>query len=156
MVSLAALWVFCLSFENITASFNRYICIGIAHDDQTEINHVVGASMIIQLIIIAVVLIVGETLGIWFINNYLVIAPEKLVAAHIVFQFSVVTFIINIFTSAYNSIIISYERMSIYTLYLYIRGNRQTGCGICTVAFRWQQMRSFMLDISVAYSSLCW
>ena len=106
--------LFAFLSRTLTASFNRYICIGIAHDDQAEINNVVGASMIIQLIIIAVVLIVGETLGIWFINNYLVIAPEKLTAAHVVFQISVVTFIINIFTSAYTSIIISYERMSIY------------------------------------------
>ncbi len=106
--------LFAFLSRTLTASFNRYICIGIAHNDQVEINHVVGASMMIQLIIIAVVLIVGETVGIWFINDYLVIAPEKLTAAHVVFQFSVVTFIVNIFTSAYNSIIISYERMSIY------------------------------------------
>lgn len=106
--------LFAFLSRTLTASFNRYICIGIAHEDENEVNHVVGASMIIQLIIIAIVLVLGETLGIWFINNYLVIAPEKITAAHIVFQFSVATFIINIFTSAYNSIIISYERMSIY------------------------------------------
>lgn len=100
--------------RTLTASFNRYLCIGIAHDDENEINHVVGASMIIQALIVVTVLILGETIGIWFINNYLVIRPEKLVAAHIVFQFSVATFILNIFTSAYNSIIISYERMSVY------------------------------------------
>lgn len=106
--------LFAFLSRTLTASFNRYICIGIAHEDSDEINHVVGASVIIQFIIIAIVLILGETLGIWFINNYLVIAPEKLYAAHIVFQFSVVTFIVNIFTSAYSSIIISYERMTIY------------------------------------------
>lgn len=100
--------------RTLTASFNRYLCIGIAHDDENEINHVVGASMIIQALIVLTVLILGETIGIWFINNYLVIRPEKLVAAHIVFQFSVATFILNILTSAYNSIIISYERMSVY------------------------------------------
>ena len=100
--------------RTLTVSFNRYICIGIARDDQNEINHVVGASLIIQILIIAIILILSEPIGVWFINNYLVIAQEKLTAAHIVFQFSIVTFIINIFTSAYNSIIISYERMSIY------------------------------------------
>ncbi|MDE7119233.1 MAG: hypothetical protein K2O10_01345, partial [Muribaculaceae bacterium] len=100
--------------RTLTVSFNRFICIGIAHDDTREINHVVGASIVIQLLIIGLVLVLGETIGLWFINNYLVIKPEKLVAAHVVFQFSVATFILNIFTSAYNSIIISFEKMSVY------------------------------------------
>lgn len=100
--------------RTLTVSFNRYICIGIAHDNIKEINHVVGASLIIQLLIVGFVLVAGETAGVWFINNHLVISPERLNAAHIVFQFSVATFILNIFTSAYNSIIISYERMSVY------------------------------------------
>lgn len=100
--------------RTLTVSFNRFICLGIAHENNYEINRIVGASIIIQFIIIAIVLFVGETLGIWFINNYLVVAPERLTAAHIVFQFSVATFILNIFTSAYNSIIISFERMSVY------------------------------------------
>ncbi len=100
--------------RTLTISFNRYLCLGIAHDDNHEINHVIGASIIIQIVIIGIVLGIGEIIGVWFINNYLVIAPERLSTAHIVFQFSVATFILNIFSSAYNSIIISYERMSVY------------------------------------------
>ena len=48
--------------RTLTASFNRYLCIGIAHDDENEINHVVGASMIIQALIVMTVLILGETI----------------------------------------------------------------------------------------------
>ncbi len=100
--------------NTLTASFNRFLCIGIAHDDTVEMRRVIGASIIIQLIIIAGVLLLCETVGIWFINNHLVIAPEKLMVAHIVFQFSIATFIINIFRSAYNCIVISFEKMTIY------------------------------------------
>lgn len=106
--------LFAFLSRTLTVSFNRFLCIGIAKRDIDEINHVFGASIVVQLIIIALVLILSETAGIWFINNYLVISPEKLAAAHVVFQFSIATFIVNIFTSSYNSIVISYERMSIY------------------------------------------
>lgn len=106
--------LFAFLSRTLTASFNRFICIGIAKDDENEINHIVGASLLIQLAIILFVFLTGESLGVWYINNYLVISPAKLKSAHIVFQFSVATFIANLFTSTYNSIIVSYERMSVY------------------------------------------
>lgn len=106
--------LFAFLTRTLTTSFNRYLCRGIAKNNQIRINGIVSASLIIQFLIISIVLLIGEPVGLWFINNYLVVSPEKISAAHIVFQLSVLTFIVNIFTSAYNSIIISYERMSVY------------------------------------------
>lgn len=100
--------------RSLTVAFNRFLCVSIAKDDIIRTNKIIGAAVIIQIVIIIVALIACESIGVWFINNYLVISPEKLSAAHIVFQFSILTFIITIFTSAYNSIIISYEKMSAY------------------------------------------
>jgi O-antigen/teichoic acid export membrane protein len=65
------------------------------------------------LIFIVVIL---ETGGLWFLNNVLDIPDERMFAANIVFQFSVLTFCLNLIRIPYNSIIISYESMNVYAI----------------------------------------
>lgn len=110
--SIVALFAF-LS-RTLTASFNRYLCKSVARGDNAQISRILGAALQIQILIIISVIVLGETIGIWFINNYLVIAPEKITSAHIVFQISILTFIFGIFSSAFSSIIIAFERMTVY------------------------------------------
>ena len=55
-----------------------------------------------------------ETIGIWFLNNKMVIPEERLAAANWVFQFSVVTFALNLLSVPYNAVIIAHEKMSAF------------------------------------------
>ncbi len=55
-----------------------------------------------------------ETIGIWFLNNKMVIPPERSQAANWVFQFSVVTFALNLLSVPYNAVIIAHEKMSAF------------------------------------------
>lgn len=53
-----------------------------------------------------------ETVGVWFLNNRMNIPFHRLSAANWVFQFSVLTFILNIIMIPYNAAIIAWERMA--------------------------------------------
>ena len=73
-------------------------------------------SMSITLNVMIVVLIIGalEVVGLWFINHKLVIPSGRLVAAHWVFQFSLLAMAVTIVSTPYNALIIAHERMDVF------------------------------------------
>ena len=82
--------------------------------DEPNIKEVFSSCFRLHLILSVLFLIVAETIGLWFINTQLVIPEGRLYAANWVYQFSVVTCVINIIRCPLNAALISYERMGLY------------------------------------------
>ncbi|MCD8031784.1 MAG: oligosaccharide flippase family protein [Bacteroides sp.] len=61
-----------------------------------------------------IILIIAETVGIWFLNNKMVIPSDRMSAANWIYQFSLLSFVITILTSPYNALIIARENMKVY------------------------------------------
>src|SRR5690606_19675040 len=68
----------------------------------------------IHFIIAFIILILAETVGLWFVNTQLTIPPERMEAARWVYHFSVLAFIVNVLSVPYNATIIAHERMNIF------------------------------------------
>lgn len=60
------------------------------------------------------VLLLAETIGIWFLNTYMNIPQERMDAARWVYQFSIFSFVVSVIQVPYNAIIIAREQMNIY------------------------------------------
>lgn len=73
-----------------------------------------STSVIIHFIIVFIILLLSETVGLWFLNTQMTIPAERMEAANWVFQFSVFSCMIMIISVPYNSLIMSYEKMSAY------------------------------------------
>lgn len=71
-------------------------------------------SLIIQLLLLVVILLLTETLGLWYLHNKMVIPAERFGAAQWVFQFSVLSFVLVIMQVPYNAAIMAHERMNFY------------------------------------------
>jgi hypothetical protein len=61
-----------------------------------------------------VVLLLAETLGLWFVNTQMVIPAERIRAANWVYQCSIISFMLNMFLVPFQSMIIAFENMKIY------------------------------------------
>lgn len=59
-------------------------------------------------------MLLSETLGLWFLQNKLVIPENRILAANIIYQFSIFTSMIAIIQVPYVAMIMAYERMSVY------------------------------------------
>ena len=70
--------------------------------------------MTIQLALSLCLVVLIETLGVWFLNSKMVIPPGRLPAANWVLQLSVVTFVVGLVSVPYNAAIIAHERMSAF------------------------------------------
>ena len=61
-----------------------------------------------------IILVLSESIGLWFLLTKLKIAPNRLDAAFWVYQFSIITFCINLISIPYNATIIAHERMKAF------------------------------------------
>lgn len=77
---------------------------------------VFNASIIIQLLILLILLLSVEIIGIWYINNKLVLPLERLSAAKWVFQFSVISLCFVVIQVPFSGAIMAYERMDFFAL----------------------------------------
>lgn len=106
----------------MTLSVERFLAYAIGMNDKRHLSEVFSMSVNIHVIISVLIIIIGETLGLWFINSQLVIPDDKIAVANIIFQASIVTFVFNILATPFNSVVIAYERMDFFSLVSVLQG----------------------------------
>lgn len=106
--------IFSAVSSTLNVAINRFITYELGTGDIEKLKKVFSTSISIQLIVIAIFLLLAETLGLWYLNHKMVIAPERMIAANWCFQFSILTFSIGLVSVPYNSAIIAHERMSAF------------------------------------------
>ncbi len=93
-----------------------------------KITEVFSSAVSVHFLISFVIFILLETVGLWFLNCKMNIAPERMTAANWVFQCSVLTFCINIISIPYNATIIAYEKMSAFAYISVFEVIAKLGC----------------------------
>jgi Na+-driven multidrug efflux pump len=102
-----------LSGTMATAS-QRYFAFEIGRGDMPQLKKTFSLTLIIYCMLAVVILILAETIGIWFLNNRMIIPPDRIVAANWVFQFAVFSFMLTMFQVPYDALVIAREKMNIY------------------------------------------
>ena len=106
--------MFTIISGSLSAAITRFIAFEMGKGENGRLRTVFSSAVTIQFIIAAIVLIAAEPSGIWFIENKMNIPADRLSAAHWVFQFSLLAFLINIISVPYNASIIAHEKMSAF------------------------------------------
>lgn len=92
----------------------RFFSLSIGKNNITELRDNLTAIVTVYSVLSIIVIIVAETVGLWFLNSQMVIPAERMTAANITYQLSVIAFIITILSSPYQALIISYEEMKVF------------------------------------------
>lgn len=92
----------------------RYFSFYIGQRDKENLKKAFTTSIYIYLAISIIIILFAETIGIWFINNILVIPSNRLLSANFVYQFSLISFVVTVLGTPFTAIIVSYEKMEIY------------------------------------------
>lgn len=106
--------MFSMLSGSLSAAISRFITFELGKGNKENLAKVFSASVTIQLGICAIVMLLAETVGLWFLNSKMVIPENRLYAANWVYQLSLVTFVINLVSIPYNAAIIAHERMSAF------------------------------------------
>lgn len=98
----------------MASATQRFLSFEIGRKDFVQLGNVFSMSVNIHFIIALVILLLAETVGLWFVKTQLTIPSERMVAAQWVYHFSVLTMMVNIISVPYNAIIIAHERMNVF------------------------------------------
>ena len=102
-----------LSSSMATAS-QRFFSFALGQNDSESLKKYFSMSFTIYCLIALVVLILAETVGLWFVTQKLVIPCERQNAAFCIYQASIFSMICTILTAPFMASIIAHEDMNIY------------------------------------------
>lgn len=105
-----------LSFLNtsMAGATSRFLTYELGRGDFKRLSNTFSSAFIIHLLIACVIFVLGETVGLWFLCNKLVIPEERMTAAHIVYQLSILSSFISITQVPYNACITAHEKFDVY------------------------------------------
>lgn len=94
----------------------RYYAISIGEKIENKIKQIFSLSVGIYIIISVFILILGETIGLWFVNSHLQIPAERMVAANWIYQFSLISIVLSMLTVPFSSMMIAHEDIGIFSV----------------------------------------
>ena len=98
----------------MSSATQRFIAFELGQPDIKNLPAIFSMSMNIHILIAFIVLILGETIGLWFVKTQMNIPHDRMLAAEWVFHLSILSFIVTIVSVPYNALIIAHEQMSIF------------------------------------------
>lgn len=99
------------SLSNATS---RFITVAIGKGNQEITNKTFGNIKVIYYALCFLVVLLGETIGLWFLYHKMTIPADRMTAAFWVYQFTIVSAVLSFICVPYNSAIIAHERMSAF------------------------------------------
>jgi O-antigen/teichoic acid export membrane protein len=98
----------------MSAASQRFFAFELGRKNYDQLKKTFSMTMIIYVMIAIVILILAETVGLWFLYNKMTIPADRIDAAFWVYQFSILSFMMTMFTIPYNALIIAHEKMNVY------------------------------------------
>lgn len=106
--------MFSIINSSISASISRFLTFELGKNNIKKLKKVFSTSVTIQIGISLIILLLAETIGLWFLNHKMVIPDSRIYAANWVYQFSILTFVLNLISTPYNACLVAHEKMSAF------------------------------------------
>ncbi|GHU71014.1 hypothetical protein FACS189413_12150 [Bacteroidia bacterium] len=101
------------SLQTATMRFYAY---AIGKQDSEEQNTIFNTSLWIYSTVVIFIIIIAETVGLWFLNNKMNIPADRQDVTFWIYQFSLVSFSISVWSIPFSSMIIAHENMKLFAI----------------------------------------
>ena len=140
---------------SLSAAISRFITFELGKGDNERLKRVFSSSVTIQAGIALIIIVLAETVGLWFLNEKMVIPDNRLTAANWCFHFSVITFVINLVTVPYNASIIAHEKMSAFAYISIFEGFGKLLIAWCIVVNPVDRLIFFAAMVAILAWTIC-
>lgn len=108
--------VILFSFINnaLVTATQRFLNYELGKYNEGDVRKVFSASLVIHVLFALLLLIVAETIGLWFLKYNIVVPEHRWHATFWVYQFAILTACVNLLRAPYNAVIIAYEKMTFF------------------------------------------
>jgi len=98
----------------MNSATSRFFTFDLGKGNFEQLKKTFSLSVIIHIFTALLIFILGETIGLWFLNTQLVIPAERMEAANFVYQFTIFTACVGILQVPYMVAITANERMKVF------------------------------------------
>lgn len=99
---------------SMSSATQRYITFALGKGDKDRLSTVFSTTLQIHTLIAGIIVLLGETVGLWFLYNKMQIPADRMDAAFWVLQCSIVSTVVMILSVPYNADIVAHEKMSAF------------------------------------------
>lgn len=108
--------MFYMVTSTMTQAVSRFLTFELGTGNKKKLQQTFSTSINILLLLSLVVVLLAETVGLWFVNYKLNISPNRMNAANWIYQFSVLSFVCEMISVPYSASVISHEKMGAFAL----------------------------------------
>ncbi len=101
----------------LTQANQRFLSFHLGKGDKERLSKVFSLIINVQVMIAFIIILLAETVGLWFLNTQMNFDSEKMSAVNWVYQFSILTFVLQLLQIPYTSAIIAHEQMSFFSYF---------------------------------------
>lgn len=101
----------------MTTATQRFLSFEIGKGKDGNVKGIFSTMIYIHLFLALIILLLGEVVGVWFLNTHMNFPSERYGAANWVFQLSLFVFILDVINVPYNGALIAYEKMSAFAYF---------------------------------------
>ena len=128
------------------STVQRFLCFEMGKPDGGDTRSVFSLCLYLFMSLSAIIVVIGETVGLWFLKTRLSIPEGRFAVAQIVYQFSIATMIAKTMQIPFMSLILSYERMGVFAKISLLEGLLTLGAA---VVLKWTRF-----NLLIAYAAL--
>lgn len=106
------------SFLNVSMSngIQRFYNVEIGRQNDQGVQKVFTTAILMQIVLCVVVLLLAETVGLWYVHNKMVIPEARQAAAYGCYQWAILGFVFLILAAPYSAAVMAYEKMNYYAI----------------------------------------
>ena len=106
--------MFAFMNKTLSTSSQRYFSIELARGDNVRLSKWFCLNITSFMMLGLIIAFFLETVGLWFLNTQMTIPDERMTAANVVYQLSIVSFLFHIVSVPYLALIIAHEKMNVF------------------------------------------
>ena len=107
-----------MAFFNIVlaSATNRFLITELGKGEKGDLSKIFSASIHIHFFIGILIILFGETIGLYYINNFLNVPDDKLLSSQIIYQISLFSCAICVLQVPFQGLLISFEDFTRYSI----------------------------------------
>ena len=113
-VTLSIVALFTFLSPSLTNAIQRFYNYELGKNGEESATRVFVSGLIIQIVIALIIILICETVGLWYVQNKLVVPENRQIATLTVFHISVVAVVLSMLQTPFVASIMAHERMSFY------------------------------------------
>lgn len=100
---------------SMSGATSRFLAYELGQGNSESLSKTFKSSLQSHILIALIIFVIGETLGLWFVNNHLTIPFERQTAANFLYQFSLFISIVSFLQVPFSATVIAHERFDVYS-----------------------------------------